>query len=341
MSDDRSDVAPAGSRPDARADPPADDPAPDVEAAFARTETIPLDVRRTLRVLRRGAGDPTWVDGAGGSVWKAWRTPDGPVTVHLADDRTPPERRRRPDLRVRAWGPGADWIVERMPTVLGAADDDTGFVPRHEDVARARREHADWRVPATGLVIEALVPSIIEQKVTGKEAFAAYRHLVRRYGTPAPGPGPALRLVVAPAAAQWARIPSWEWTRAGVDAHRATTVMRAVRVAGRLEECVRMDPVDASRRLRAVPGIGRWTAAEVAHVALGDADAVSFGDYHVAANIGWALTGTPVDDDALADLLEPYRPHRYRVQRLLELGGAVRPRRGPRFRLPTHIPGAW
>jgi hypothetical protein len=65
---------------------------------------------------------------------------------------------------------------------------------------------------------------------------------------------------------------------------------------------------------------------------------VSFGDYHVAKNIGWALTGVPVDDDGLAVLLEPYAGHRYRVQRLLELTGAMRPRRGPRMALRTHLP---
>ena len=55
--------------------------------------------------------------------------------------------------------------------------------------------------------------------------------------------------------------------------------------------------------------------------ALGDADAVSFGDYHIAANVGYVLTGEPVDDDGMAALLEPYAGHRHRVQRLVELAG--------------------
>ena len=41
---------------------------------------------------------------------------------------------------------------------------------------------------------------------------------------------------------------------------------------------------------------------------------MSFGDYHVAKDIGWALTGRPVDDEELEVLLEPYRGHRLRVQ---------------------------
>ena len=72
--------------------------------------------------------------------------------------------------------------------------------------------------------------------------------------------------------------------------------------------------------------------------ALGDADAVSFGDYHVAKDIGWALTGKPVDDEQLAVLLEPYRPHRLRVQVLVGQAGLRRPRRGARMTLPSHLP---
>jgi hypothetical protein len=45
-----------------------------------------------------------------------------------------------------------------------------------------------------------------------------------------------------------------------------------------------------------------------------------------------------VDDDGLAELLEPYRGHRYRVQRLLQLAGVQRPRRGARLAPRTHLP---
>ena len=86
------------------------------------------------------------------------------------------------------------------------------------------------------------------------------------------------------------------------------------------------------------PGIGVWTAAEVAQRALGDADAVSFGDFHVAKDIGWALIGRPVDDTGLAELLEPYAGHRFRVQHLLALAGHRRARRAPRMAPRTHLP---
>ena len=106
----------------------------------------------------------------------------------------------------------------------------------------------------------------------------------------------------------------------------------AARVVGRLEETAHMPGPEAVRRLRAVPGIGVWTAAEVTQRSHGDPDAVSIGDYHLPALVGWALTGRPVDDDGMLELLEPYRGHRYRAVRLLELTpGLLPPRRGPRY----------
>jgi 3-methyladenine DNA glycosylase/8-oxoguanine DNA glycosylase len=222
--------------------------------------------------------------------------------------------------------------------MLGGLDDATGFVAHHPQVAEAAMQFTGWRVPRTMLVLETLVPSIIAQKVTSQEAFSSYRTLVRRYGEPAPGQGGTRGLWVAPSARTWAHIPSWEWLRAGVDGARSAAVVRAAAAAGRLEQCSELTGDLADRRLRAIPGIGVWTSAEVRHTALGDADAVSFGDYHVSKDIGWALTGVEVDDDGLAALLEPYAGHRYRVQGLLKLAGAGRPRRGPRMAARTHLP---
>lgn len=291
----------------------------------------PISVSLALSPFRRGAGDPTIVAMSPSRWARAFGTPTGPATLLVAC---------RPGdgaVEATAWGPGAQWAIERVPALLGADDDPAGFEPRHEAVAQAWRRFPHWRVPASGLVLDALIPAIIEQKVTGQEAFHGQRTLVRRFGTRAPGPD--FGLLVSPTPAEWAAIPSWEFLKARVDGARSRTVVSAAGHAGRLEHCVGMSSEQARARLTALPGVGRWTAAEVAQRALGDADAVSFGDYHVAKNIGWALLGEPIDDDALAELLEPYAGHRFRVQRLLELAGYSRPRRGPRMSPRTHLPG--
>jgi 3-methyladenine DNA glycosylase/8-oxoguanine DNA glycosylase len=250
-------------------------------------------------------------------VWRASSTPDGPGTLRVL--------RRGDVIEGQAWGPGASWLLDGLPDLLGAADDPTSFTPAHEILRTAALRYGHFRVGRTRNVFEALVPAVLEQKVVGKEAWRAWRYLVRGFGEVAPGPQP---LYVPPPPRVWATIPSWEWHKSGIEAVRARTIIRAARVASRLEV---LDTTEADRRLRSLPGIGVWTSAEVRQRALGDADAVSVGDYHIPGIVGWALTGRKVDDAGMLELLEPYTGHRYRVTRMLELTGGGPPRRGPRM----------
>ena len=133
-------------------------------------------------------------------------------------------------------------------------------------------------------------------------------------------------------------MPSWEWLKLHIDGARSRPIMHAARVATALERAGKEGPVEFDRRLRTLPGIGVLTSAETRSRALGDADSVSFGDYHVAKNVGFVLAGEPVDDEGMAVLLAPYAGHRHRVQRLIELAGLHRPRHGPRMAPRRHLP---
>ncbi len=285
-----------------------------------------------LRIHKRGGGDPTYrLDGD--RHWRGVRTPEGPATL-LVEPR-PGEAL----VHAEAWGPGAEWVLESLPAMLGADDDVSGFEAGHHPlVAEAWRRHGHWRIGRTGLVMEALVPAIIEQKVTGQEAFAGYRMLVHRYGERAPGPGRDLRLWVQPGADTIRQVPSWEWLRMHVDPARSRTLVTAARVADALERTAGLPGEEVERRLTSLPGIGVWTAAEVRQRAHGDPDAVSFGDYHVAKDVGWALAGRDFDDAELAEVLEPWRPHRGRVTVLVGMAGGRRPRHGARMAPRTHLP---
>ncbi|MCM3515430.1 MULTISPECIES: DNA-3-methyladenine glycosylase [unclassified Nocardioides] len=286
---------------------------------------------RVLRLHKRGGGDPTYrIDGE--RHWRGIRTPEGPATLLVHP------RPGLGEVHAEAWGPGASWALESVPAMLGADDDWSGFEPRHPVVAEARRLHPDLRLGRTGLVMEALVPAILEQKVTGQEAFAGFRMLVHRFGERAPGPGEQLRLWVQPPPERLRTIASWEWLQLHVDPQRSRTLVTAARVADALERTATLAPEEADRRLRTLPGIGVWTSAEVRQRAHGDPDAVSFGDYHVAKDVGWALTGEPFDDEAMAAYLEPWRPHRGRVPMLLGAAGLHRPRRGAKMAPRTHLP---
>ncbi len=281
-----------------------------------------VDLAATLAPLRRGGGDPTHRRTPDGAVWRTARTPLGPATLRLGQ--------HPGEVRAQAWGPGAPWLIAGVPELLGGADDPAGFVPRHPLLREAARRWPGLRTPRCRLVFEMLVAAVLEQKVTGAEARRSWRELLHRFGAPAPGPAPAgMRVLPEPRA--WRLLPSWEWHRAGVDAKRSTTIVTAAAVAGRLEQTLDLPAAAAARRLGAVPGVGVWTVAEVLQRAHGDADAVSVGNFHIPALIGWALVGHPLDDAGMLDLLAPYRPHRHRVVRLVELSGFTKPRFGPRY----------
>ncbi|HWC33904.1 MAG TPA: hypothetical protein VG650_03650 [Mycobacteriales bacterium] len=187
-------------------------------------------------------------------------------------------------------------------------------------------------------MLESLVPAVLEQKIVGLDAFAMWRRLVTRFGEPAPGPAPdGMRLI--PTNETWQAIPSWEWHRAGVEQRKARTIALAASYAGRLEAAAATATnAEVYRMLTGIPGIGVWTAAEVGQRALGDADAAPIGDYHLPALLGEALgDGRALADDEVVPFLEPWRPHRYRLVRVLELTpGSRRERRGPRMSRVDH-----
>ncbi|OBG02332.1 3-methyladenine DNA glycosylase [Mycolicibacter sinensis] len=296
-----------------------------MNSSLRRTVTFsgPASPALTLSPLRRGPGDPCLqiVDGA---IWRTSLMPSGPVTARIT-------RAAPGAVDCQAWGAGAAEFLDGAPGLLGADDDTSGFAPTEPTVAAAHRRLPHLRLGRTQRVLEALIPAVLEQRVPGTDAFRAWRVLVTEFGAPAPGPAPA-RMRVPPPAEVWRAIPSWKFHRANVDGGRARTVVSCAQRASSLERLVDRPAADARAALMSLPGVGVWTAAETAQRAFGDADALSVGDYHVAKMVGWTLLGHPIDDDAMIDLLEPMRPHRHRVVRLLiESGLAVEPRRGPRL----------
>ena len=285
----------------------------------------PLDLLGTLRILVRGHGDRT-IRVTSNRAWWTTRTPSGAATVavRIEGDR----------LRGEAYGPGAAEALARAPGFVGVRSGGRpppGVDGGHRLVAELFRRHPGIRLPRTEAVLDALVPAIIEQKVTGTEARRSWQGLVRAHGESAPGP-PELGLRLAPPAATLAALPYHAYHPFGIERRRAEVIRRVAARAAWFESIVDLPVAEAHARLEAVPGIGPWTANEVAVRALGDPDAVSVGDFHLPNLIAWALAREPRANDArMLELLEPYRGQRARVVRLLELSGIRPPRFGPRL----------
>ena len=293
-----------------------------------RTVTVTLALRTallpTLQPLIASRHDPT-IRVRPTGVARASHTPEGPGTLAatLATDGA---------FHVRTFGPGASWLAERAGGVLGAGDDLHGFVPaRHPVVARAHHHRPGLRMLCTGTVVDVLVPTIIAQRVTSLEAARSWTRLVRTLGTRAPGP---FGLWLPPAPDVLSRTPAARFHTLGIERARARRIVDACREVAHLEAALTLGPRQRLARLATVPGIGVWTAAHLARVAAGDADAVEVGDYNVKDLVAWNLAGEPRGtDERMLELLAPFAGHRGRVIRLLTSAGQRPPRYGPRHRL--------
>lgn len=255
----------------------------------------------------------------GTSVERALWTEQGPSTVRY----TPRDART---VEVRAWGPGARELVDEAAAVLGAHDRPEDFAPDHPLLRDLARRHPGLRMGRTGRVWEQLLPAIIGQLVTGAGASRSYQDVVRQFGEPAP-----LGLIAGPPPERLASLAPFHLVPCGIEAKRARTILSCAHHRKKLLRVQAMPADEAYAFLLKLPGIGPWTAGLVVGAAHGDPDAVPVGDYNLPHLVAYNLAGKRrSDDDEMLALLEPYRPHRGRVLRLLSLAGRHPPRRGPR-----------
>jgi 3-methyladenine DNA glycosylase/8-oxoguanine DNA glycosylase len=258
-----------------------------------------------------GFGDPCLrvVDG---SVWRASRTPLGPATEHLS-------LLTDGSVRVDAWGPGAEWLVAHAPELCGSLDMPDAFKTEHPLVATLAKMHPGLRIGRSSAVFETALLVTLEQRVATRDAWQSWRGMVHALGERAPGP--FVDLWLPPAPDRITHTPYEIFHRFGIERRRSDVLRRLAVVSNRLEEIASMPLEDAYRRLRAIIGVGPWTAARTALIALGDPDAVQVGDLHIPHMVTWHLAGERRgSDERMLELLEPFRGHRGRVIRLLMAG---------------------
>lgn len=284
---------------------------------------LPIDLLRSLAPLVASSTDPTIRVRPDRVVRASW-TPEGPVTL---DVRAVGTRR----FSARADGPGRTWALDRAPGLLGADDHLDGFEAAHHPlVARAHHHRPDLRIVRTGCVQDVLVPAILAQRVTSREAARSWTRIVAAWGRPAPG---SIGLRLPPTPDELADRPYWEYHRLGVERSRAARIVSGCRNLEVLQAALDGGS-PAAARMAQTPGIGPWTAALICRVAGGDADAVEIGDYHVKNHVAYALAGEPRgSDERMMELLEPFAGHRGRVVRLLGSASPRPPAFGARRRI--------
>jgi 3-methyladenine DNA glycosylase/8-oxoguanine DNA glycosylase len=281
----------------------------------------PFDLTATMRALGVGDRDRS------GRWWWVVAGDEGASTVSL--------ERFGDVVTAAAWGHHPDDLVGRVPDLLGLDDRqrvDFRGTPAERFLARTQ----GLRLGATRDVHGALVRSILGQVVTTAEASASLRSMVLRWGESAPGPRSDLRSIPVPS--RIAELSYDDLHACGIERRRAEVLIEVSRRAHRLAEILDMAPLEARRRLRSVRGVGAWTAELVVGWALGDADAVPVGDYHLPNTVVHALANEPRGDDArMLELLERYRPERRRVIVAILQSGVRAPQYGHRTPVRRHI----
>lgn len=284
-----------------------------------------VDLAATLRPVALLPGDPT-VRLTPGRFERATFTPEGPGALLVTWDAGRP--RSDGAARVEAHGDGAAWLLDHAPDLLGVNDQGAvGFDPATEPVRSLWRRRRGMRITRTGTLWHDLAWLIVQQRVTHTDAAAQWRRLVVGLGLPAPG---TPSLLLPPAPDRLAGLTYSDLHRFGIERQRATHLLAAAREAPRLHGLVALPAPAAAPRLRALPGVGPWTASFVAAHTWGEADTVILGDAGIPSAVAWLLAGERRADDArLVGLLEPFRPHRFRVIRLVLAERPRAPRRRP------------
>ncbi|HWL45637.1 MAG TPA: hypothetical protein VNQ73_22035 [Ilumatobacter sp.] len=304
-----------------------------VVASLTGRRLLRLDGAEPESALPRGLGrsDPT-TRRAPGTYARAVRTPAGAGTVRFRWNSSG-------DVHAEAWGPGSDWLLDAAPAWLGLLDDVTTFRPEHPLVAELWRRRPGRRLGASRLVWPEIGGVVVSQRVQFPDAARSWRRLVRRFGTPAPGPGVGLWL--APSPERLAELGYHDLHRFDLERRRADALLVAARHAASLDAAAAMLPEAAIARVQAFPGLGPWTATSVTSAVLGAPDVVVLGDFWMPTIVRHALTGDRTwcpDDAPMLELLEPFAGHRGRVVRLLAAAGFQPKRRAPR-REPHRIAG--
>ena len=276
----------------------------------------PYNLWHSVRFQRMGKLDPRVILDRNHYAF-ASNLPSGPATalVELQDTR----------LRCRLWGPGSHALLEKIPAQLGLTmpllAEGIETLPKPLRLVRAQGLRRTARGPER--VIETLVPIVLQQLVTWREAAKSWRALLQTHGEPAPGP---LKLILPPTLASLRSLTLGDLRQLEIASKRGRTILAICEWLAR-----HSNPTQPEQLLK-LKGIGPWTSALYRGLELGDADVVPVGDYHLPTTVSWALTqNRRATDETMLRLLEPFRGYRFEIIRLIMGANIAAPRRSARM----------
>jgi AraC family transcriptional regulator of adaptative response / DNA-3-methyladenine glycosylase II len=184
------------------------------------------------------------------------------------------------------------------------------------------RQAPGIRVPGAFDGFELAVRAVLGQQVSVAAAHTLAGRLAQRFGTPLAGsPGQEAPWLVFPGAAHLADCLPEQLAQCGLIRQRAAAIVALARAIRDDGLCLSPEaPLESTLdALRAIPGIGDWTAQYIAMRALAWADAFPAGDLVLMRALG---ANTPARARAAAGRWRPWRA--YAVMHLWR-GSAISP----------------
>ncbi len=189
--------------------------------------------------------------------------------------------------------------LDADPAVINAQ---LGSAPR---LAKLVKAAPGLRVPGAWCRFELAVRAILGQQITVSGATTLAGRLVKAHGRPLAGDSEGFRLFPRPEDLIEADLVACGLIRTRAEAIRALALSE-LDGDGVLATTASLD--ESLARLRALPGIGDWTAQYIAMRALREPDAFPAGD--LALRKALAVHGTPPSESAIRAEAEAWRPWR-------------------------------
>ena len=270
----------------------------------------PLPVRAPFRLdltvdaLRRLAANVVDVVGPDGTYYRALSDETGTELVSV--------RGSVAGIDVRATGPRGDRWLPKVARMLGSRTDLTQWYRRAGRIAwlapfaEAMRGLKPPRYPT---LWEACAHAILFQQISIHAAAAIMRRAVEALGESLAAGG--VRCVAFPPAARWLEASAADLRAAGISTNKIAHLRCAAEAfeAGGVDEAVleRLPSEAAAERLRAIRGIGAWSASVILLRGLGRLDVFPLRDSGVARSLARLAGDAHVDQDELLEALGPVR----------------------------------
>ena len=240
--------------------------------------------------------------GTKGDLSISWSSEDGPNDLVISST-LPSNHRAIQRLDISDTKDAVEKIISRSP-------DNSSL--------RSWAKHSASLVhPQSGDLWSELIPSVLGQRITSKEASAQWRRL-----------HDFCQGYIEPEALS--QLSFVEFHRLGIEIGRARTLLAIADAHDAIDKANEISVDEAYQMLLNIPGVGPWTISEALRRSHGWLDAVSVGDFHLCHHVVFALTGRHRGTDAeMLELLEPYRPCRWLVVDSILRHAASPPRKSP------------